>query len=89
MSKLAHSSTEHMAEIERRRCEDELGPGSVTKCPRCEEFYVESDVCPSCGEINSPWADLQKRLAHASDCAVHNAPAYEPGACNCGGRGQR
>ena len=21
---------------------------------------------------------------HASDCAVHNAPAMEPGSCNCG-----
>jgi len=21
---------------------------------------------------------------HASDCAVHNAPAYEPGECDCG-----
>lgn len=21
--------------------------------------------------------------AHASDCAIHNAPAYEPGACDC------
>lgn len=21
---------------------------------------------------------------HASDCAVHNAPAYEPGRCTCG-----
>jgi hypothetical protein len=23
-------------------------------------------------------------VAHASDCAVHNAPAYEPGPCDCG-----
>lgn len=22
-------------------------------------------------------------LIHASDCAVHNAPAYEPGKCDC------
>ncbi len=22
---------------------------------------------------------------HASDCAVHNAPALEPGPCDCGG----
>lgn len=21
---------------------------------------------------------------HKSDCAVHNAPAYEPGECDCG-----
>lgn len=24
---------------------------------------------------------------HWSDCAIYNAPAYEPGPCNCGGRG--
>jgi hypothetical protein len=23
-------------------------------------------------------------IDHASDCAVHNAPAYEPGPCDCG-----
>lgn len=22
--------------------------------------------------------------AHKSDCAIHNAPAYEPGPCDCG-----
>ena len=25
------------------------------------------------------------RTDHYSDCAVHRAPAYEPGPCNCGG----
>ena len=31
-------------------------------------------------------ASLGKKDAtvHASDCAVNNAPAYEPGHCNCG-----
>jgi len=23
-------------------------------------------------------------MGHTSDCAVHNAPAYEPGECDCG-----
>lgn len=23
-------------------------------------------------------------MAHASDCALHNAPAFEPGDCDCG-----
>ena len=23
-------------------------------------------------------------IVHASDCAVHRAPAYEPGPCDCG-----
>ena len=26
-----------------------------------------------------------KTAVHASDCALHNAPAFEPGACDCGG----
>jgi hypothetical protein len=25
-----------------------------------------------------------KPVIHASDCAVHDAPAYEPGRCTCG-----
>jgi hypothetical protein len=25
-----------------------------------------------------------KKIIHASDCAIHNAPAYEPGPCDCG-----
>lgn len=25
-----------------------------------------------------------KAVSHASDCALHNAPAYEPGNCDCG-----
>lgn len=31
-----------------------------------------------------------KAVAHRSDCAVHNAPAFEPGPCNCGAiKGER
>jgi hypothetical protein len=26
-----------------------------------------------------------KRRGHWSDCAIYNAPAYEPGPCDCGG----
>lgn len=26
----------------------------------------------------------QSNIKHASDCAVHNAPALEPGPCDCG-----
>lgn len=26
-------------------------------------------------------------IQHASGCAVHNAPAYEPGPCDCGAEG--
>ena len=25
-----------------------------------------------------------ERVAHKSDCAVNNGPAYEPGPCDCG-----
>lgn len=28
----------------------------------------------------------EERRHHRSDCAIHNAPAYEPGACDCGGK---
>lgn len=32
-----------------------------------------------------PPKSVQKRkLQHASDCAVHNGPAYEAGPCDCG-----
>lgn len=27
---------------------------------------------------------LAQGLPHASDCAVHNAPAQDPGPCDCG-----
>jgi hypothetical protein len=30
----------------------------------------------------SPKAD--QAVVHASDCALHNAPALEPGPCDCG-----
>lgn len=29
-------------------------------------------------------ARQRPKAAHASDCAMHNAPAYEPGPCTCG-----
>lgn len=31
----------------------------------------------------------QSKAKHASDCAVYNAPAMEPGPCDCGARAQR
>lgn len=32
-----------------------------------------------------PPKSVQKRkLVHASDCSVHNGPAYEAGPCDCG-----
>jgi hypothetical protein len=38
---------------------------------------------------NDPDQDHTKKVearavAHASDCALHNAPAYKAGACTCG-----
>ena len=29
-------------------------------------------------------AKPEARLIHASDCAMHNAPAFKAGACDCG-----
>ncbi|MYI74467.1 MAG: hypothetical protein F4057_03860 [Acidobacteria bacterium] len=29
--------------------------------------------------------DPATEIRHWSDCAVHNAPAYPPGPCDCGG----
>lgn len=26
---------------------------------------------------------------HASDCSIHNGPAYPPGACDCGFKAER
>lgn len=31
---------------------------------------------------------MKVETEHASDCAVHNAPAYEPGECDCGAEDQ-
>ena len=31
----------------------------------------------------------QSKAKHASDCAVYNAPAMEPGPCDCGLKAQR
>jgi hypothetical protein len=27
---------------------------------------------------------MTTKITHSSGCAVHNAPAYEPGPCDCG-----
>lgn len=31
----------------------------------------------------------QSKAVHASDCAVHNAPALKPGQCDCGAKAPR
>lgn len=33
---------------------------------------------------HEPKKRSKRVVEHASDCAVHNAPAYEPGRCTCG-----
>lgn len=40
-----------------------------------EAMVIEPLDC-NCGECDTN--------DHASDCAVHNAPAYVPGPCDCG-----
>ena len=34
--------------------------------------------------VSDIWNRLNAQTGHASDCVVHNAPAYEPGPCDCG-----
>jgi len=31
-----------------------------------------------------PESVKKRKVVHSSDCAIHNAPAYEAGACDCG-----
>ena len=61
--------------------------GGVCRTPKCGRLKLPADhpyrteqpaqpkgcQCPAC-----------KVTPHASDCAVHNEPAYPKGACNCG-----
>jgi hypothetical protein len=35
-------------------------------------------------DVTPKRAEAEKAPEHRSDCAVHNAPAYEPGPCDCG-----
>ena len=36
----------------------------------------------------SSYLDKSRPAGHASDCAVHNRPAYEAGPCDCGAAGR-
>lgn len=49
----------------------------------------EGNEAPEASPSNSSKADRSQALAggplkHASDCAVHNMPAYLNGPCDCG-----
>jgi hypothetical protein len=61
--------------------------------PEQEPVVFEKTVCPFC---TSEWVTAeqhdrnvdrveQEPVAHWSDCAVHNEPAYPKGECDCGG----
>lgn len=43
-------------------------PEKIIDCPKCKRFVC---VCPIAS------------MEHDSDCAVHNAPAYPKGKCDC------
>jgi hypothetical protein len=34
-------------------------------------------------------ATIARPIVHASDCEVHNEPAYPAGECTCGAKGER
>ena len=49
-------------------------------CPK--DSAAKCDPCHCCGaEEKEP---CKHPVAHRSDCAVHNEPAYPNGPCNCG-----
>jgi uncharacterized Fe-S radical SAM superfamily protein PflX len=45
------------------------------------DALVGETLC-QCQECQDLWK--ANRKVHASDCAVHNAPAYDKGVCSCG-----
>lgn len=45
--------------------------------------YSANDVCEALA-AREPTAKCTLIPVHASDCAVHNAPAFEAGQCDCG-----
>jgi hypothetical protein len=50
----------------------------------------DTHECDAQAGIALAYADMKMRIAeattmHLSDCALHNAPAYKPGPCDCGG----
>jgi hypothetical protein len=63
--------------------------------PEQSSKFIEAAKELGCSEDESGFDEIVKKVAkappprqrhvvHASDCAVNDAPAQEPGACTCG-----
>jgi hypothetical protein len=83
--------TDHVAEVERLKerlaeVEDEV---SALRCLLADEgyqvgTYVGQRIIPLFSRPSDNAARAGEGEGHASDCAVHNAPALPVGPCNCG-----
>lgn len=60
-----------------------LGPWMRHAHVACDTIrdYYEAEICLLRERLGEA---LAADKPHRSDCAVHNAPAYEPGPCDCG-----
>lgn len=54
--------------------------GGVPACEHCGAILLDGGVCHWHGVFPPPC----NARANKSDCATHNAPALEPGPCDCG-----
>lgn len=61
------------------------------RCQTCGSFVKDKflfgllHLCLTDEEIAATrMASARRRVAHLSDCALHNGPAYTPGRCDCG-----
>ena len=48
---------------------------------------IHGELRPGANPFGCP--PLENRANHSSDCAIHNAPVYEAGKCDCGKDGGR
>ena len=49
-----------------------------------EDEGVFERVLSGIAKAPPPKSVQKRKVIHASDCAVHNGPAYEAGPCDCG-----
>ena len=56
---------------------------ALTKVELIELVEDLRGLCATCLDEDAVRAGELHALAHASDCAVHNAPAFEAGDCDC------
>lgn len=54
----------------------------ITMIRECNSSMSHADIIEEVNELFN--STIQPCCGHDSDCAVHNAPAFEPGMCNCG-----